>query len=440
MSFGDGHRAERVRLLNAKRELVRRKMAQYQKPPFYVLPKVYRDLFGDRAAKYMVLKGGRGSGKTFAAVAWLIEESFNPEYKDASFLFLREIQTSIEESVFSVVADLIKQAELEHHFKILKTSIVNIENGVKFAFTGVRSTGGKTAFSQVNKLKGKHKVKYIFGDEAQDFTEESLNVLFPTVNRGGKIKLYKPRLREELETVETRFIFCMNPNFDTDPVVAKVQNLENSKILHINIFDLEEEFQDPQLIAQAKQEENEIYYPHVWLGEAHHKISGYPFAQVESIRTNQKFDCIAFLDPSFAGGDFTALTFLGAMGGELVFWGKVWRQAWNTVIDEIVEELEEYKPNQFHYEANSLGSVPEDLFAERRIRAFPKTSFGNKHNRIYKVAAYTAFRLKMVSNRCNNEYMKNILKYNEEAANDDAPDSLASACLVSGVVSDKMKF
>lgn len=437
--FGE-HRAERIRLLKLRQEQVRRKLAKYLEPPFFVIPKVYRDLFGDRAAKYMVLKGGRGSGKTFAAVAWLIEESFNPEYKDSTFLFLREIMTSIEESVFSVVADLIKQAELDEYFNVLKTSIVNIENGVKFSFTGIRSTGGKTAFSQVNKLKGKHKVKYIFGDEGQDFAEESLNVLFPTVNRGGKIKLYKPRLREELDTVDTRFIFAMNPNFDVDPVIAKIQNMDNAVIKHINIFDLEQEFQDPQLIAQAEQERDEIYFNHVWLGEAHHKISGYPFAQIESIRTNEKIPCIAFLDPSFMGGDFTALTFLGSRNGQLCFWGKVWRQAWNACIDDICEELHEYEPEEFHYEANSLGSVPEDLFSERRIRAFPRISLGNKHNRIYKVAAYTAYRMKMVSNRCNTEYVTNILKYNEEAANDDAPDSLASACLVSGVVSDKMKF
>ncbi|AUR91075.1 terminase large subunit [Vibrio phage 1.155.O._10N.222.55.B3] len=434
------HRAEKVRLLELKQEQVRRLMAKYLKPPFFVIPKVYRDLFGDRSAKYIVLKGGRGSGKTFAAVAWLIEESFNPDYKDCTFLFLREIMTSIEESVFSVVADLIKQAELDQYFKILKSSIVNIESGVKFSFTGIRSTGGKTAFSQVNKLKGKHKVKYIFGDEGQDFAEESLNVLFPTVNRGGKIKLYRPRLNEELDTVDTRFIFAMNPNFDVDPVIAKIQNMDGARIAHVNIFDLEPEFQDKQLLIQAEQEKDEVYHGHVWLGEPHHKISGYPFAQVESIRTNDEIPCIAFLDPSFMGGDFTALTFLGSRNGELCFWGKVWRSAWNTCIDDICEELYEYTPTEFHYEANSLGSVPEDLFAERRIRAFPKLSLGNKHNRIYKVAAYTAFRLKLVNNRCNTEYVTNILKYNEEAENDDAPDSLASACLVSGVVSDKMKF
>ncbi|MGL4830838.1 MAG: phage terminase large subunit [Vibrio sp.] len=440
MSKFGTHRAERIRLLKLRQEQVRRKMAQYLEPPFFVLPKVYRDLFGDRAAKYIVLKGGRGSGKTFAAVAWLIEESFNPEYKDSTFLFLREIMTSIEESVFTVVADLIKQAELDQYFRILKTSIINIESGVKFSFSGIRSTGGKTQFSQVNKLKGKHKVKYIFGDEAQDFTEESLNVLFPTVNRGGKIKLYKPRLREELDTVETRFIFAMNPNFDTDPVIAKIQNMQNAHILHVNIFDLPEEFQDQQLLDQAEQERDEIYFGHVWLGEPHHKIAGYPFAQVESVRTNEKMRCLAFLDPSFKGGDYTALSFIGVKGKELYFWGKVWREAWYTVIDDVIAELKEYEPSEFHYEENGQGAVPEDLFAERGVRAFPYLTLGNKHNKIYKVAAYTAHRMKMVVNRCNTQYVTNILKYNADAENDDAPDSLASACLAAGIVSNKMKF
>lgn len=435
------HRASRIKELKLLREQTRRKIESMLEPPFFVLPEVYRKVFGDKATKYMVLKGGRGSGKTFAAVAFLIEESFNPDYKDSTFLFLREIQKSIDESVYSVIVDLIKQAGLDFCFKVLKTEIVNIKSGVKFSFTGVRTTGGKSAFSQANKLKGKHKVKYIMGDEAQDFTEESLNVLFPTVNRGGKIKLYhQPLGKVEEIKVDTRFIFCMNPNFTSDPVIAKVQNMDNSIILHVNIFDLPLEFQDPQLIAQAEQERNDVYFGHVWLGEPHHKISGYPFAQVKQERSNKSFTSIAFLDPSFSGGDYTALTFLGFDGNQLYCWGMTYKQAWNTVIDEIIEQLKEYDPEEFWYESNSLGTVPQDLFSERGIDALAKHSSGNKHNRIYKVAHYSAHRTTMLVNRCNQHYIKNVLEYNEDAENDDAPDSLASACIVSGVVSDKMKF
>lgn len=135
------------------------------------------------------MKGGRGSGKSFGAVCFLIEESFKPQFKDSLFLFIRELQTSIEDSVYALIKSMIDQAHLTEFFTIKERKIINKITGVEFAFIGMRSTGGKTAFSQVNKIKGKFAIKYIFGDEAQDFSEESLDVLFPTANRGSNVAI-----------------------------------------------------------------------------------------------------------------------------------------------------------------------------------------------------------------------------------------------------------
>ncbi|MDF4355575.1 phage terminase large subunit, partial [Vibrio parahaemolyticus] len=187
----------------------------------FSIPPIYRKIFGDEAAKYIVLKGGRGSGKTFAIICYMLEQSFEEKYSDSLFLVLREIQTSIEDSVHSVVSDLIKQAGLEQYFKITHSKIINKLTNVEFAFTGLRSTAGKTAFSQVNKIKGKHKVRMVFMDEAQDASQDSLDVLFPTVNRSGNVSFtseYERLLRlafgaEEVDLTEARFFFAMNPNF-----------------------------------------------------------------------------------------------------------------------------------------------------------------------------------------------------------------------------------
>ncbi|WP_219624708.1 phage terminase large subunit, partial [Vibrio parahaemolyticus] len=70
----------------------------------FSIPPIYRKIFGDEAAKYIVLKGGRGSGKTFAIICYMLEQSFEEKYRDSLFLVLREIQTSIEDSVHSVVS------------------------------------------------------------------------------------------------------------------------------------------------------------------------------------------------------------------------------------------------------------------------------------------------------------------------------------------------
>ncbi|HCE4694064.1 TPA: phage terminase large subunit [Vibrio parahaemolyticus] len=227
----------------------------------FSIPKIYRDIFGDEAAKYIVLKGGRGSGKTFAIICYMLEQSFEEKYSDSLFLVLREIQTSIEDSVHSVVSDLIKQAGLEQYFKITHSKIINKLTNVEFAFTGLRSTGGKTAFSQVNKIKGKHKVRMVFMDEAQDASQDSLDVLFPTVNRSGNVSFtseYERLLRlafgaEEVDLTEARFFFAMNPNFAEDPVITKVRAFGDQAVIkHINIFDLLIAIKTPNYLNKQK--------------------------------------------------------------------------------------------------------------------------------------------------------------------------------------------
>ena len=72
-------------------------------------------------------------------------------------------------------------------------------------------------------------------DEAQDMSEETLNVLLPTINRSGKIKVKGKELEKAPEVV---WLFCMNPNLKRDPVVEKIETQASKIILHVNIFDI----------------------------------------------------------------------------------------------------------------------------------------------------------------------------------------------------------
>jgi len=443
---------KKKRLLEVKREQARRRLISLREK--FLIPQIYRDLFGDLAAKYIVLKGGRGSGKTFAIVCFLIEESFDLKYENSLFLFLREIQNSIDDSVYSVIVDLIAQANLSKFFKIDKNRIRNRLTGVEFGFTGLRSTGGKTQFSQVNKIKGKHKVRFVFMDEAQDASEDSLNVLFPTVNRKGSVKFtdeYQKVLDAltggtEIDIAESRFLFAMNPNFAVDPILSKTRTYgDATREVHINIFDLPPEFQDQQLLEQAMAEFGEIYYDHVWLGKPSPKISGYPFMDVPLMTAanddRYKLPCVAFLDPSFKGGDYTALTFISQIDGRVFAWGHCWHQAWNNAKDEIAAKINEFECHEFYYESNGVGSVPIELFEPYGLVPIGRNTSGNKEDRIFRVGAFlTMLNLTFVSNWSNQAWLEHCIKYNIEADYDDAPDSLTNAAVRAGIVSDKMKF
>ncbi|MCG9699631.1 phage terminase large subunit [Vibrio natriegens] len=419
----------------------------------FSIPPIYRNIFGDEAAKYIVLKGGRGSGKTFAIICYMLEQSFEEKYRDSLFLILREVQTSIEDSVHSVVSDLIKQSGLEQYFKITHSKITNTLTNVEFAFTGLRSTGGKTAFSQVNKIKGKHKVRMVFMDEAQDASQDSLDVLFPTVNRSGNVSFesdYKTLLilafgAEEVDMTEARFFFAMNPNFAEDPVITKVRAFgERSVIEHINIFDLPKRYQDPQLLEQAEKEKGEVTYAHVWLGEPSPKISGYPFADTPVVTADEGEEpppCIAFMDPSYKGGDFTALSFMAQVRGYVFAWGFCFPHSWNAAIDQIAEKINSFPVIEFYFEDNGVGTAPQDYFSVRGIDAIPRTTLGNKHDRIFRVGAFlNLMRLRFVENWSNQEWLTQHKKFNKDVDHDDAPDATTNCAVRGGIVSDKIKI
>lgn len=406
----------------------------------YMLPWQYREAF-ESDNKYLLFKGGRGGGKSIAVCSHFIEESYDPEYKNSVFLFAREIAVSIEDSVYSLVVDLIQQAGREGDFKILAKSVTNVKTGVKFLFTGLRATGGKTAFSQLNKIKGKHAIRKIFIEEGQDITDDSLNTLMPTISRSGTVKLVNEWRKDENLFKASRFYVAMNPNFDNDPVVVKFRKLSKHKIYHINIFHLDPEFQDSQLLQQAEDERGEIYFAHVWEGAASHKVDGYPFAEMKEVNySGIPVAHTCFLDPSFSGGDFTAITFIGVIDGQLCAWGYCFKLGWLRCLPQIVELCKKFKCQNNFYESNALDIVPKELFAEQGLDFTARISLGNKENRIYKAAAYTAHRTKLISNHSNTAYIDNILKYQDGEPHDDAPDSFASAMIVSGIISKQMKF
>lgn len=452
----DLKRAQLIEKVKIHRAMKRKIGFVDARPPFYIYVPCYERVFTNKDLKYILLKGGRGGAKTINTCQFLIDESFDRALKGSLFIFGREVQASVADSVYAVVKSLIEQAQLTPFFRITNTRIINRLTGVEFAFIGLRATNGRTAFSQVNKLKGKFNVKYVFIDEAQDLTEDTINVLFPTVNRSGIVPVIEqPWHRDKEESLvqpDTRLIFCMNPNREIDPIVAKIKALQNDAfnrnikpnavILHKNIFDLPKQFQDPQLLAEAESEKYEIYYAHVWLGKASEKLGGYPFSFLPEYypRGGEVEILGAFLDPSFKGGDFTALSFLGKQGNSLLCWGKAWREPWNMCLDRIKAEITRTPPHYFWYEDNSLGTVPQQMLAQIGVNCIGHMSTGVKENRIFKSAAFVKDRMKMVVPLCNSAYITQTKSYSMEADNDDAPDSLASALIKCGIIPERIKF
>lgn len=148
---------------------------------------------------------------------------------------------------------------------------------------------------------------------------------------------------------------------------------------------------------------------------------------------------VAFIDPSFEGGDYTALTVLTMSFHNVIVEGYVWKKAWNHCIDEMVQKMEALNVGKVCIETNSLGDQPVSLLRQKvaRMGVVGKKSLGNKHARIMAAGVF-ADKI-FISKRSDKKYIDQVIKYEYKAQHDDAPDSLASCMEWVGIIKGQRK-
>jgi len=169
------------------------------------------------------------------------------------------------------------------------------------------------------------------------------------------------------------------------------------------------------------------------------KNSSSSFADVSYIASFPQRDSVAFIDPSFEGGDYTALTVLTSHFDGVAIQGHVWKMAWNHCIDDMVAKMRALGVRKLCFETNSLGDQPIQLLRSHKdlggIGVMGKKSIGEKHSRI--MAAGVFAKLIHLSQNSDKIYIDQVVKYEYKAKFDDAPDSLASCMEWVGLIKGK---
>lgn len=165
------------------------------------------------------------------------------------------------------------------------------------------------------------------------------------------------------------------------------------------------------------------------------------FSNVKYIDSFPVRDSVAFIDPSFTGGDFTALTVLTSHFDGVAVQGHVWKQAWNHCLDQFVDKMIELGVKKLCFETNSLGDQPVLLLrGNEKLRAagigvVGKHSVNNKHARIMNAGNFA--HLINLSQKSDKAYIDQVVQYEYKASFDDAPDSLASCMEWVGLIRGK---
>lgn len=205
-------------------------------------------------ARYKVVVGGRGSGKSWGFARALLILGARRKIR---VLCTREIQKSIKDSVHRLLKDQVFALGLESFYDVLNTEIRGI-NGTEFLFAGLSD---QTADS----IKSYEGVDVAWVEEAQTVSKRSWDIFVPTIRKDGS-EIWVS-FNPELESDETYSRFVANT--PDDAVVVRMNYNDNPWFPEV----LESER------LHAKRTMLDEDYQNIWEGRCRTAVSGAIYAQ-----------------------------------------------------------------------------------------------------------------------------------------------------------------
>lgn len=132
---------------------------------------IYNPLYTDKDKFIILITGGRGSGKSFNASAFIERLTFERS-KDRTFahtiLYSRYTMVSAHMSIIPEMMEKIEMDGTGKYFRSTKTDIINKRSGGRIMFRGIKTSSG----NQTARLKSIHGITTFVCDEAEEWTNE----------------------------------------------------------------------------------------------------------------------------------------------------------------------------------------------------------------------------------------------------------------------------
>ena len=127
----------------------------------------YKPLFrSNLPCRYILMTGGRGSGKSFAQSLAIAMEQDKANYNS---LYLRQTLVSAHISIIPEYWNKIEMLGYSSHFVQLKTEVYNLDTKWSIYFRGIQTSRG----SNEAQLKSISRIGLVLVDEAQEVTDEA---------------------------------------------------------------------------------------------------------------------------------------------------------------------------------------------------------------------------------------------------------------------------
>ena len=202
----------------------------------------YKELFNP-AWRIIAFWGGRSSGKSLQVALSLL---LRGRQKQLRILCTRQIQNTIKDSVHKLLKDLINKYEWID-YKVTDDSIINRITGTDFIFKGL--------LRNIQEIKSLEGVDVCWIEEGQTVTDESINILTPTIRKEGSQIIITFNRFTDLDPVYVRYV--LNPPPHTYQRKVNYDILEKLGLLSQVIKDE----------IEYDKENNPDLYAYKWLGE-----------------------------------------------------------------------------------------------------------------------------------------------------------------------------
>ena len=192
--------------------------------------------------RFLVVYGGRGGSKSYQIANILVLKATTE--RNIVILCAKQLQTSIKDSVYSLLKSRIQELGLEQYFEFVDAEIRCLLTGAKFIFKGLSDVE--------NTLKSLSNIKYCWVEEAQTLHEDTWRVLTPSI-------------RAE----ESQIFITFNPR-NEDDIVYKEFILKSNQLAEVVELNYPDNPHFPDVLRQEmeKDKSEDIYnYEYIWEGK-----------------------------------------------------------------------------------------------------------------------------------------------------------------------------
>lgn len=210
-----------------------------------------------RPSRFKVAYGGRAGAKSHGFAAALLVQGMQSTHR---ILCCREIQKSLDQSVYKLLSDKITTHDLGSFYDVQRTKIIG-KNGTEIFFAGLQD-------HTVDSIKSFEGCSRVWVEEAHSVSKKSWNTLIPTIRaEGSEIWV---SFNPELDTDEAYKMFVLSP--PPNAIVVKIGWEDNPFVTDSTLQDIARvRAQDARL--------GEDEYRHIYGGEPRSAVVGAIFAK-----------------------------------------------------------------------------------------------------------------------------------------------------------------